>query len=496
MLHLNGISKRFGHTVALDQVSLKADNGAVHALVGENGSGKSTLMKILAGVYQPDQGEILIDGERITLAGPRDAERYGIGIVYQELSLLPHLSGYTNILIGREPLRGPLVDQRAARRMCETIMADLGFTSIDLSAPVGSLATAEQQLIEIAKCFAKRPRIFILDEPTASLTLQETERLFTVIRRLKAQGILILYISHHLEEIFQIADQITVLRDGMVVLSDDLGNVNESMIVDAMIGRRLQQYYPPREGKPTHDVVLELREVRGDRVGPISLTLHRGEILGIGGGVGAGQTPLAEMIAGVRPIRSGSLLLDGQPLRLRNISEAVAHGLAYVPEDRRTEGLFLNLSLKTNLSLPLLAVSQSRLVGKLGIIRRAQELEYAQAARERLRIKAERVEATTVSMSGGNQQKAAIARWVGLDAKALILNDPTKGIDVGSKADIYEIIHHLADEGVAVIMISSYNPELIGICDRILVLYKGRIAREFSGKEATEEALLRASSLS
>lgn len=493
MLVLKDVWKQFGGTIALKGVNLEAQNGTIHAIVGQNGSGKSTLMKILAGVYTPDKGEILLDNQKLVFSNPRDAEQHSIGIVYQELSLFPHLSGYTNIMIAHEPLKGAIIDRDEVHKACQAIMADLGYANLNLNQQIKHLRMAEQQLIEIAKVLVKHPRIFILDEPTAALTIQETKKLFEVLQRLKSQGIITLFISHHLEEIFQIADQVTVMRDGSVILSDSIKNLNETKVVSAMIGRQLENFYPTRHGSPSQEVLLEARDIVGKGAGPISLELHKGEILGIGGGVGAGQTPLANMLAGVEPIQSGTLLLQGQPVHFKGIRDAIAHGVSLVPEDRRTEGLFLNLSLKTNLSLPLLSTGYQDIV-KFGFVRRAKELAYAQDMERKLSIKIANVSALTSSMSGGNQQKAAIARWVGLNTQVLILNDPTKGIDIGARSDIYEVLNRLADTGIGIIMISSQNPELLSMCGRIIVLYRGEIASEFQKSEATEDLLVRAAS--
>lgn len=493
MLMLKDVWKHFGGTVALKGVSLEANDGTIHAIVGQNGSGKSTLMKILAGVYTPDKGEILLDNQKLVFSTPREAEQHSIGIVYQELSLFPHLSGFTNIMIGHEPRKGIIIDQHEVHKSCQAIMADLGYADLNLNQQVKNLRMAEQQLIEIAKVLVKHPRIFILDEPTAALTIQETEKLFEVLQRLKAQGIITLFISHHLEEIFRIADQVTVMRDGAVILSDSIKNLDETTVVNAMIGRQLEHFYPTRHGSPSQEILLETRDLMGAGIGPINLTLHKGEILGIGGGVGAGQTALAYMLAGVKPIQSGTLLLQGKPVHLNGIRDSIAHGISLVPEDRRTEGLFLNLSLKTNLSLPLLSTGNHNLAG-FGFIRRGREFAYAQEMEQKLSIKIANVAAITSSMSGGNQQKAAIARWVGLNTQVLVLNDPTKGIDIGARSDIYEVLNRLADSGVGIIMISSQNPELLSMCERIIVLYRGKVASEFQKSEATEDLLVRAAS--
>lgn len=493
-MEIRNISKSFGSTQALQDVSLTCPPGRVHAIVGENGSGKSTLMKILAGVHRADNGSILIDNVPCTIQSTEDAERHGIGIVYQELSLFPHLSGYANIMIGREPKRGVFIDQSAIRRQCQAIIEELGFGWMNLNIPVRHLSSAEQQIIEVAKSLAKNPQILILDEPTAALTIKETDLLFQVIARLRQQGLTILFISHHLEEVFHIADDVTVLRDGQVVLSEPVARVTQGDIIHAMIGRQLEEFYPPRRKSPG-PARLELREVMGARVGPINLTLREGEILGIGGVIGSGQTELVEMIAGVRPLTRGTMWLNGSMVSWRSIDHAIRAGIRYVPEDRKTEGLLLNMSVRSNLTLPLLSTQSRQMVRAAGFIRFAQEDRYSHEMRRLMNIKTEHLRTPVAALSGGNQQKVAVARWTDIPGRILILNDPTKGIDVGSKVDIYKAINRLADQGQSVVLVSSYNPELIGMCDRIVMMSHGRIVKEIEKADASEEALLAASSL-
>jgi ABC-type sugar transport system ATPase subunit len=408
--------------------------------------------------------------------------------VFQELSLFPHLSVPGNIMIGREVLRGVAIDGKATRHEAQQVLEHLGVRDIPTRVPVGQLSTAEQQIVEIAKCLAKKPRVIIFDEPTASLTAKETQALFRVIKQLKAQHLTILFISHHLEEIYEIAETVTVLRDGAVAYAGPVNDLNPSDIVQYMVGRRLQQFYPPRRGEPGPEVVLELDQATARGVPPVSLVVHSGEILGIGGPIGSGQTPLAELIAGVRRMTRGVLRVRGEELSARDIHQAIAAGIVYVPEDRRTEGLLLNMSMRANMSLPML-INQLTLSRPLGFVRR--DLEQQQAERYQSELKIKGILAGPVAtLSGGNQQKVAVARWLSMDADIYVFNDPTKGIDVGSKVDIYEVVNQLADAGKAVILISSYNPELLGMCDRIAMMFRGNIVREFAGQEATEEDLL------
>jgi len=476
-------------------VSLKAYEGEVHALMGQNGSGKSTLMKILAGVCAPDEGKIVLNGSEVDVSSVGRAESLGIGIVFQELSLFPLLSGAANIMIGREARKGVLIDRRETDRAAAAMLTELGIGSIRLDKPIGQLTTAEQQLIEIAKCLAKRPSVIIFDEPTAALTLSETQGLFRVIRSLKKQNLTILFISHHLEEIFDIGDRVSVLRDGEVVYSDAVSSTNEVELVQHMVGRKIKQFYPLRQGTTQERIVLELVGVRTDGIEPTSLSIKAGEIVGIGGPIGSGQTNLVEAIAGIRPIKDGNLLISGVSKRLRSPSEAMEAGVAYVPEDRRTEGLLLNLSVLANVTLPMLTRRHgSGLTDKFGFIRKSEEIRHTTHYRDRLQIKASSVNDTVSTLSGGTQQKVAVARWLGIEASIYVFNDPTKGIDVGSKVDIYKVINQLADEGKVVILVSSYNPELLGMCSRILIMSRGSIIRQFETSEATEEKLLLATS--
>lgn len=492
MLILSEISKRFDNTVALDRVSLEARPGEVHALVGQNGSGKSTLMKILAGVFPPDHGEIRLDGRVVQMTDVARAEHLGVGIVYQELSLFPHLSVAANVMMAHEVTRGGIIDRAATRQAAADVLARLGVRGLSVDVPVRDLTAAQQQLVEIAKCLAKRPRIVIFDEPTASLTAAEARLLFDVIRQLRRQDLIVLYISHHLEEIYELADRVTVLRDGTVAYSGPVAEVDHVTLVQHMVGRRIEQFYPRRAGAAQSRVLLEAEGVAARGLEPTTLAVRAGEILGIGGPVGAGQTALAEVLTGVRPATRGRIRIKGRDVRLRDVADAIAAGIAYVPEDRRTEGLALNLSMRTNLALPLM-IHRRTLADALGFVRRAEEGRHAAYLRERLKVKGE-LGRPVATLSGGNQQKVAVARWVGLDADVYVLNDPTKGIDVSSKVDIYEAVNRLADAGKAVVLVSSYNPELLNLCDRILVMYRGRIVREFVARDTTEEQLLLATS--
>lgn len=496
MLKLEDITKSFGATQALKGVTLEVDSGTIQAIAGENGSGKSTLMKVLAGVHQPDSGRVILDGKQVELSSPIIANQHGIATVFQELSLFPHLSGYANIMIGREKTKGPFLDKTAIRRKSDSIMAQAGFPKLNLSLPIGSLPTASQQLIEILKCLAKDPQVMILDEPTAAIRQEEVSQLFEIMLNLKSKGITILFISHHLEEVFEVADQVAVLRDGEQVLSEKIKNLDEAKIVNAMLGRRLDQFYPKRKKTSGNQVLLELRSACTDELDGVDLKIYQGEILGVGGVVGSGQSSLAELIAGVLPLKSGQMFLHNNPVRFRHVQDAIAKGVVYIPEDRRLEGFLPNLSIKTNLSLPIIAKKDCPFLTKVvKFIKRNKEENYAQEIVKRLRIKTSTLKAPVASLSGGTQQKVVVGKWIQMAGICLVLNDPTKGIDVGSKADLFESINELADLGMSIVFVSSHNPELLGMCDRIVVLSRGKIVSELQGEQATEEAIISAMAL-
>lgn len=496
MLKLEDIKKSFGATQALKGVTLEVDSGTIQAIAGENGSGKSTLMKVLAGVHQPDSGRVILDGKQVELSNPIVANQYGIATVFQELSLFPHLSGYANIMIGKEKTKGPFLDKAGIRKKSDSIMIQAGFPKLDLSLPIGSLPTANQQLIEILKCLAKDPQVMILDEPTAAIRQDEVSQLFEIMLNLKSKGITILFISHHLEEVFEVADQVAVLRDGEQVLSEKVKNLDETKIVNAMLGRRLDEFYPKRKKDFENEVLLELRSASTDELDEINLKILKGEILGIGGVVGSGQSSLVELITGITPVKSGQMLLGDKVVKFRHVEDAIAKGIFYVPEDRRSEGFLPNLSIKTNLSLPIIARKNCPFLTKIfQFIKRDKEEVYANEIVRRLRIKTSTLKAPLASLSGGTQQKVVVGKWIQMAGMCLVLNDPTKGIDVGSKADLFESINELADSGMSIVFVSSHNPELLGMCDRIVVLSRGKIVSELQGEQATEEAIVSAMAL-
>ncbi len=481
LLEMRGVSKTFPGVKALDDVQLRAWGGEVLALMGENGAGKSTLMKILSGAYQPDAGaQVLIDGTPVAITDPIAAKRLGISIIYQELSLAPNLTVAENVFLGIEPSRGGQVDRAAMRAGCQAVLDRLG-TPFTPDTRVGSLSIAEQQLVEIARALLAKSRILVLDEPTTALSSRETDRLFALVRQLRADGIALIYISHRMAEVYELADRVSVLRDGTYVGTLARNEISAEALVKMMVGRDLSSFYTK-----THDphgsrgpVLLEVHGITdgGRRVKPCSLVLHVGEVLGIAGLVGSGRTELARLIYGADPKAGGEIFLDGQKISISAPEDALDVGLAYLTEDRKALGLFLDLSCGTNINLGVIG----RDAGTFGVLNRTAWRRRAAAAFEALRVRAASPEVLVGSLSGGNQQKVLLSRWLEIGPKVLILDEPTRGVDIGAKSEIYRIIDDLAKRNIGVIVISSELPEIIGICDRVLVMREGKIAGEVGG---------------
>lgn len=475
-LLMRGVHKRFGATLALSGVDLAVQPGQVLALVGENGAGKSTLMKVLSGAHQPDAGEMLLDGEPYQPRNPHDARRAGVAMIYQELSLAKHLSVAENIVLGVEPGTGPLVSWPQSRRIAIEAMAQLGRPDIPVEMPVGRLSLASQQLVEIARAVAIGCRVLVLDEPTSSLTSRDIQLLFDLVRRLKSKGISIVYISHFLEEVKEISDAFTVLRDGRSVGSGVTADVSTQRIITLMVGREVEDLYP-RSARTPGEELLRIDELAGaGKPRSASLSLHRGEVVGIAGLVGAGRTELLRVLFGLEPVRSGQVRVGAYfgPASPRN---RWAQGMGMVSEDRKTEGLALGLSVADNVTLSLL-----KGLGPGGLVFPSRQQAAAARWIERLGIKCRTPAAQVANLSGGNQQKVALARLLHHDVDLLLLDEPTRGIDVGSKAQIYRLIDQLATgdgspgrKPRAVLMVSSYLPELLGVCDRIAVMCRGRL---------------------
>ncbi|EFB2576036.1 TPA: sugar ABC transporter ATP-binding protein [Escherichia coli] len=492
-LQMKHITKRFPGVLALNDVQFSLRRGEVHALLGENGAGKSTLMKILSGVYQPDEGEIIFEDKPVSFSDPLSAQNVGITIIHQEFNLFPELTVEENIFIGREFCKKNRwrLDEKQQRQATIEILQKLNL-AIKPDTLVADLTVAQQQMVEIAKAISVNARILIMDEPTAALTKTEIESLFRVTRLLKEQGTGIVYISHRLEELALIADRATVMRDGQYISTVDYECVKISDLIAMMVGRDLGNIYPRREALQQRIPVLEVNGLtRKGVLNDINFTLYRGEILGFAGLMGAGRTELARAIFGADSIDSGTLKLNGKETVIKDISDAIQQGISYLTEDRKKEGLALNLSVERNIMLGNYPEYSDRF-GNVDS-RRCQQTSEEQV--KALRIKTPNLEQAALNLSGGNQQKIIIARWVCKDTDILIFDEPTRGIDVGAKLEIYELMNRLVAKGKSIIMISSELPEVLGMCDRILVMRSGRITGELSAKEATQEKIMQYATL-
>jgi ribose transport system ATP-binding protein len=492
ILEMRGISKRFPGVLALSNVDFSANRGEIHALIGQNGAGKSTLMKILAGDYLPTKGEILIDGQVVNFHHPRVSRAQGIAIVYQELSLLPNLSVAENIFLGREPGRYYMIDDSAIRKEAKKVLDQLGVQNIPVDQKLGTLPLAQQQLIEIAKALSFRPRILILDEPTAALTPQNVERLFEILNRLKTQGIAIIHITHRLKEIIEHCDRGTVLRNGAVVGSLSIHpHTSEEELIELMIGQEVESFFRHQEHESSSSsrCLLEVKDMLiGERVRGVSFQLRGGEILGITGLLGAGQNELVRAMFGAQPdISSGTILRNGKPVTISSPEAAIDLGIGLLTENRKEEGLFLDMSIKENITMPSLRRFLSRF---FPLLVNSKERQAAQYFIDKVNVVLRTAEAKVRTLSGGNQQKAILARWLLRDLEVLMFIEPTRGIDVGAKAEIYRYLDSLAMEGRGIIVVSPDLTEILGVADRIIVVHEGKVVREFQRAEATEELLL------
>lgn len=485
LLELRDITKTFPGVVALNGVSFDVRPGEVHALLGENGAGKSTLIKIVAGAYQPDAGELLFNGEAIRLANPRDAGARGVSVIYQEMSLYPELSVAENIFMGRHP-RGPMgsVDWGGMVRQAEELFRTLD-VEINVRHKVSRLTVGNRQRVEIAKALSRQARILIMDEPTASLTAHDVEILFGIVRRLRAQGVGIIYISHRLDEVFELADRVTVLRDGSYVDTLDVKDATPDKLINMMVGRTLDNLFP-KETVPIGAPVLDVCGLtRSGVVEDISFQVRQGEIVGLSGLVGSGRSDLAQVIFGVHPPDRGEIRLNGKPVSIRTPRQAMHLGIAYVSEDRQRQGLVLPMSVKENVTLAVLTD-----LTRFGLVRLRDEELRAGESVERLRVRTPSLLQQVANLSGGNQQKVVLAKWLLRRPKLLILDEPTRGIDVGAKAEIHRLMSELAGQGIGILMISSELPEILGMSDRVLVMRRGRIVAEFARDDATQEAII------
>lgn len=483
ILQLDGVSKSFGPVNVIDHVSIDVRPGRILALLGENGAGKSTLIKMMSGVYQPDGGRILIDGRETTLPDTRTAESHGIATIHQELNLVPTMTVAENVMLGRIPRRFGLVNFRELRRQAQAAL-DLIGVDVDLDAQVGSLGIARQQMVEIAKALSMNARMLILDEPTAALTGREIDQLFKVVDQLKSTGVGMVFISHHLDEIARIADTVSVLRDGKFI-AELPADTEEDELVRLMVGRSIENQYPRVAGQPG-EPLLEVNNLTAHgRFTDVSLTVRAGEVVGLAGLVGAGRTEVVRGIAGVDPVDSGLVSVAGQPLRGNDIAEAIRAGIGHVPEDRKAQGLVLDSSIADNLGLATLA-STSR----FGLVDRRGQVDRAEEVAAKLRIRMANIRQPIRDLSGGNQQKAVFGRWVLAGSNVLLLDEPTRGVDVGAKVEIYNIINEITSKGGAVLMVSSELPEVLGMADRILVMSGGRIAGELPAEGTTQDDVM------
>ncbi len=495
-LEMRGIGKSFAGNQVLSGVNLVAQSGEVHALVGENGAGKSTLMKILSGVHAPDAGEILIDGEKRELTRPAEAIAAGVAMIYQELSLAPHLTVAENIFLGREPLRSvggafdlngllKWIDRRELEQRAKRLLDDYGFR-LNPRAIVGRLSAADRQLVEITRAIVEAKRVIVMDEPTSSLTSQEVEELFRLIRDLKARGLAIIYISHRLEELEAIANRMTILRDGIAVYTGNWGEITTDEMIRHMAGRELKEIFPPRQAT-VGDIRLKVTGLgRPPVFEKIDFEVRAGEVVGIAGLAGAGRTEVAEAIFGADPATEGRVELDGVRLSGNQPGDAIGRGMGLLTEDRKRTGLCLNLPLATNITLANVGALLKR-----ATIQTKLETGAAERYIRKLNIRPPSPRALVGRLSGGNQQKSLLGRWLFADSKVFLLDEPTRGVDVAARSEIYREINELAENGAAIVMISSDLPELLGMADRILIMRRGRMVAEVLARETTQEEILR-----
>ena len=486
LLQMQKIKKKFPGVVALDGVSFDLYPGEVHTLVGENGAGKSTLMKILSGVYQPDEGKIIFEDKPIKIKDPRHAQEVGINIVHQELNLFQNLSVAENLFGGNMPSKGWLGFEDTKQAFQTTIEFLKQFDApIDPRQKINRLSIAQQQVVEISKALARNTKVLILDEPTSSLTEHETKMLFKIIRRLKERGLCVVYISHRLDEIFQIGDRVTVLRDGKLVNTTDVNKTNVEEIIRMMVGRKLEDLYGHSAGKINAPILSVENISYRKKFQNICFQVKEGEILGVSGLVGAGRSEVGLALFGAIPIDSGKITLQDKIIEMRSPEQAMESGIAYLSENRQTDALFTNMEVRKNIS-----VSHLEKFSRWGMLNSLQEKNETEQYIRKLNIQTPGTEQKVMKLSGGNQQKVVLARWLAIHPKVFIVDEPTRGIDVGAKVEIYTLIHKLAAEGVAIILISSEMPEILGMSDRIIVMHEGRITGELTRAEATEEKIL------
>lgn len=480
-----GICKSFGANKVLGGVNLHVRAGEVHALMGENGAGKSTLMNILTGIHKADAGTIMVDGKEVTFRNNKDAEEHGIAFIHQELNIWPNLSVLENLFLMNQPkTRFGTIDFKKMREMAEAKCQEIGI-ELPLDEIAGECSVGQQQMTEITRSLMLDAKTVIMDEPTAALTERETDRLFDVMRKLKNKGVSIIYISHRMEEVFANCDTITVMRDGQTISSRPTEETNMDQIVGDMVGRVMSEYYPARTNVPGDEVFRVEGFTQPGVFQDISFNLRKGEILGVAGLMGAGRTEIMRAIFGVDPHESGKLYFEGKEIHIKNPGDAIRQGFGFITENRKTEGLILDFSIERNIALP----SEERLA-KSHVINDKNEFDFSSELSKRLGVKAQDINLPASTLSGGNQQKVVIAKWVGMHPKLLILDEPTRGIDIGAKKDIYDLMNELTAKGVSIIMVSSELPEVIGMSDRILVIHEGRAAGIVEHKDATQTRIM------
>lgn len=480
-----GICKSFGANKVLGGVNLHVRPGEVHALMGENGAGKSTLMNILTGIHRADAGTIMVDGKEVTFKNNKDAEEHGIAFIHQELNIWPNLSVLENLFLMNQPkTRFGTIDFKKMREMAEAKCQEIGI-DLPLDEIAGECSVGQQQMTEITRSLMLDAKTVIMDEPTAALTERETDRLFEVMKKLKNKGVSIIYISHRMEEVFANCDTITVMRDGQTISSRPTEETNMDQIVGDMVGRVMSEYYPARTNVPGDEIFRVEGFTQPGVFRDISFNLRKGEILGVAGLMGAGRTEIMRAIFGVDPHESGKLYFEGKEIHIKNPRDAIRHGFGFITENRKTEGLILDFSIERNIALP----SEERLA-QSHVINDKKEFDFSSELSKRLGVKAQDINLPASTLSGGNQQKVVIAKWVGMNPKLLILDEPTRGIDIGAKKDIYDLMNELTAKGVSIIMVSSELPEVIGMSDRILVIHEGRAAGIVEHKDATQTRIL------
>lgn len=486
LLEMKGISKSFPGVKVLEQVDFTLHRGEVHALMGENGAGKSTLMKILGGIYSKDSGSTTINGNVYDIASPSMAQDLGIVIIHQELNMVPHLTVMENIFLGREFTYGKskLINWRRMRQESHRYLSQLGL-NIDPGTLVNELSVGQQQMVEIAKALSMKAEILVLDEPTAALTDREIEALFLVIASLKEKGVGMIYISHRMEEIFRICDQVTVMRDGHYIGTEYIANTTMDHLVKMMVGREIKDRFPKVKVTLGEEKLTVNGLTQKGKLHDISLSVRAGEIVGIAGLMGAGRTELAKALFGVTPIDRGTISINGKPVSIHKPIDAIHAGIGLITEDRKDEGLLLPLSVNDNLALPNLKILSS-----FGFMNRSKERELSDSMIKKLLIKTPNSEQKVGSLSGGNQQKVVIGKWLATNPQVLILDEPTRGVDIGAKKEIYDLMNELVSQGVAILMISSELPEVLGMSDRILVMHEGKISGEFTQEEANQEKIM------